>query len=417
MLLGGFVQFVISQFYQKFATDSLLLDSAIVGGIFFVSRVTDAVLDPVCGYLSDKWRRRRSFIAAGVLALSGGMLLAFMPALAGSPGSINAASYALPAIGIFVIYLGVTLTYIPHYAWLGAMQSVNPGAPLFASRAVIETLGTIFGAVALKLLVPYQKTGGTTLFLLIAAMLAVLALLGAIPLARYRDTFPAAAQAPHSFVEALGVLVKNRRFGLIAAMSFFNQFAATTLLAVSLYFTDYVLGQSGLGESLAVAFLLSATALVPVWSALSQRFNRYRLWAMALVCIIIAFPTLLLTLSGFSVWLIVFAVFAGSFAGAVILFVPQEISFATKDSTAEEGLYFAAFTFVNKSAMACAPLVIGLALSFAGYRVGARESAVAHTISVLFIALPAAAFIASLLLLARYVRLTKTQDTIGDKPA
>ena len=117
MLIGGFVQFIISQFYQKFATDSLLLDSAIIGSIFFVSRVTDAVLDPVCGYLSDRFRRRRSFIAAGTVALVAGMLIAFLPSLQ-NPGQAvqaSAVNYAFAAIGIFVIYLGMTLVYIPHY--------------------------------------------------------------------------------------------------------------------------------------------------------------------------------------------------------------------------------------------------------------------------------------------------------------
>lgn len=406
MLLGGFVQFIISQFYQKFATDSLLLDSAIIGSIFFVSRVTDAVLDPVCGYLSDRFRRRRSFIAAGTVALVAGMLIAFLPSLQ-NPGQAvqaSAVNYAFAAIGIFVIYLGVTLVYIPHYAWLGTLQAANPTAPLFASRAVIETVGTIFGALALKLLVPYQKTGGSTLFILTAAMLVVLALIAALPLVKYRDTLPAAPREVHSFTRALGVLAKNRRFALIAGMSFFNQFAATTLLAVSLYFTDYVLRQSGLGETLAIAFLLSATAFVPLWSTLSRRFNRHRLWAIALISIIVAFPTLLFTLGGFTAWLIIFALIVGGFAGAVILFVPQEISFATADSSAEEGLYFAAFTFVNKSAMACAPLVIGVALSFAGYSAQSHSAGVANTISALFIGLPAAAFLASLLLLRVYVR-------------
>lgn len=405
MLIGGFVQFVISQFYQKFATDSLLLDSALIGGIFFVSRVTDAVLDPICGYLSDKWRRRRAFIGAGVLALAGGTVIAFVPGIApAASASQGVAAYVMPALGIFVIYLGVTLTYIPHYAWLGALQSANPTAPLFASRAVIETIGTIFGALALKLLVPYQKTGGFTLVMIVAAMVGILALLAALPLAKYRDPENDTAPLPLSFLQALSVLARNRAFALIAAMSFFNQFAATTLLAVSLYFTDYVLGQSGLGESLAVAFLLSATAMVPVWSTLSRRFNRHRLWAIALICIIAAFPTLFLTTHGFSAWLIVFAVIAGGFAGAVILYVPQEISFATEATKADEGLYFAAFTFVNKSAMACAPLIIGLALSFAHYQPQIRVPAVANTISALFIGLPAIAFTISLLLLRVYTR-------------
>lgn len=406
MLIGGAVQFIISQFYQKFATDSLLLDSAIIGSIFFVSRVTDAVLDPVCGYLSDRFRRRRSFIAAGTVALVVGMLIAFLPSLKSASGIAQASmiNYAFAAVGIFVIYLGVTLVYIPHYAWLGTLQAANPKSPLFASRAVIETVGTILGALALKILVPYQKTGGAMLFVIIAIILVVLALFAFFPLIKYRDTLPAAPQQTHSFARALGVLAKNRRFALIAGMSFFNQFAATTLLAVSLYFTDYVLHQNGLGETLAIAFLLSATAFVPLWSTLSKRFNRHRLWAIALISIVVAFPTLLFTLGGFTAWLIIFAVIVGGFAGAVILFVPQEISFATADSTAEEGLYFAAFTFVNKSAMACAPLVIGLALSFAGYSVHSHSVGVANTISAIFIGLPAAAFLVSLLLLRVYIK-------------
>ncbi len=35
-----------------------------------------------------------------------------------------------------------------------------------------------------------------------------------------------APREAHSFTRALGVLAKNRRFALIAGMSFFNQFAA-----------------------------------------------------------------------------------------------------------------------------------------------------------------------------------------------
>ena len=103
-------------------------------------------------------------------------------------------------------------------------------------------------------------------------------------------------------------------------------------------------------------------------------------------------------------WLIIFALIVGGFAGAVILFVPQEISFATADSAAEEGLYFAAFTFVNKSAMACAPLVIGVVLSFVGYSVQSHSESVARAISGLFIGLPAAAFLVSLVLLWFYTK-------------
>ena len=130
MLLGGFVQFVVSQFYQKFATDTLLLDSAVIGAIFFASRATDAVLDPVCGYWSDRLRRRRIFIGVGLIALAGGLVIAFLPALDIFAASA-VAKYSLAAIGIFTLYIGVTLVYIPHYAWLAALQRALPKLPFF----------------------------------------------------------------------------------------------------------------------------------------------------------------------------------------------------------------------------------------------------------------------------------------------
>jgi Na+/melibiose symporter-like transporter len=90
----------------------------------------------------------------------------------------------------------------------------------------------------------------------------------------------------------------------------------------------------------------------------------------------------------------------------VILFVPQEVSEITarSDGAAGGGLYFAAFTFVNKSAMACSPLIIGFALSAAAYNPQLRSAAAANTITFLFIGLPALAFILSAILLRIYVR-------------
>lgn len=407
MLLGGFVQFVVSQFYQKFATDALLLDSAIVGSIFFVSRVTDAVLDPVCGYLSDRFKARRSFIAAGLVALAAGMLTAFLPARFTAEHG-RAMQYALAAAGIFTIYLGVTLVYIPHYAWLGSLQRQHAGAPFFAARAVTENFGTILGGAGLTLLAPYQ--GGVAgksgeLLFTVAIMVVVLLLPGILPLLVYRADKDSAGESP-SFLKALQVLGKNRRFTLVAAMSFCNQFAATTLLAVSLYYADYVLGQKNLGVTVAIVFLLSATAFVPVWSALARKFNRHRLWGLALFVIILVFPTLLVTQAGYLWYLTVFAVVVGGAAGAVILFVPQEVSDVTghSDGDAGGGLYFAAFTFVNKSAMALSPLAIGFALSAAGYNPAERTVVAANTITFLFVGLPALAFILSALLLRAYTK-------------
>lgn len=304
----------------------------------------------------------------------------------------------------------MTLVYIPHYAWLAALQREQPKLPLFASRVVTENIGTILGGVALAVLVPLQQKSPEMIVVAVAIMVVPLALAGTAPVAAYGEPKADRDEASHSFRRALGKLAENRRFALVAAMSFFNQFAATTLLAVSLYYTDYVLGNKELGVTLAVVFLLSATLFVPFWSYLARRISRLTLWMVALIAIVAVFPSVLLTQAGHLWYLTVFAVLVGGFAGAVILFVPQEVSFTTKGAGSEEGLYFAAFTFVNKSAMACAPLVIGVALSFADYKPAERTASVSNTITFLFVGLPAFAFMISAVLLRLYARATRAAE-------
>jgi hypothetical protein len=179
----------------------------------------------------------------------------------------------MAALGIFTLYLGVTLVYIPHYAWLAALQRVLPKLPFFASRVVTENFGTILGgrcagaarAAARKICTDAFLCGGGDAD-------AARSCSDLVPIMLYND--PGSTPGPsdgHSFQPRAR---KARRKPTLsrwsAAMSFFNQFAATTLLAVSLYYTDYVLGNKELGVTLAVVFLLSATLFVPLWSLLAR---------------------------------------------------------------------------------------------------------------------------------------------------
>ena len=39
---------------MKFSTDVLLIAPAVMGAIFSISRIWDAISDPIAGYLSDR---------------------------------------------------------------------------------------------------------------------------------------------------------------------------------------------------------------------------------------------------------------------------------------------------------------------------------------------------------------------------
>src|SRR5262245_41327919 len=55
---AGFMFLLIPLYLMKFATDVLLISPAVMGLIFGLSRLWDAIADPVAGYLSDRTRSR-----------------------------------------------------------------------------------------------------------------------------------------------------------------------------------------------------------------------------------------------------------------------------------------------------------------------------------------------------------------------
>jgi len=73
MFLGALIPglVLVGLYMTPFATDVLLISPGAMGAIFMVSRLWDAISDPIAGFLSDRTRnrlgRRRPWILAGTL--------------------------------------------------------------------------------------------------------------------------------------------------------------------------------------------------------------------------------------------------------------------------------------------------------------------------------------------------------------
>ena len=53
---AGYMYLILSLYVMKFSTDVLLIAPAVMGAIFSLSRIWDAISDPLVGYLSDRTR-------------------------------------------------------------------------------------------------------------------------------------------------------------------------------------------------------------------------------------------------------------------------------------------------------------------------------------------------------------------------
>ena len=113
----GMINFLFEVYLLKFATDVLLLAPAVMGTIFSISRIWDAVSDPLCGYLSDATRnsfgRRRSWMLGSALPLWCAFVACFSP-----PQLADAAGLSLWMLpSVLAYYTSRTAFEVPHLAF------------------------------------------------------------------------------------------------------------------------------------------------------------------------------------------------------------------------------------------------------------------------------------------------------------
>lgn len=120
----GYMYLLINLYIMKFSTDVLLIAPAVMGTIFGISRVWDAVSDPLVGFLSDKTEhtlgRRRLWMLISIVPIAGTFVMVFSP-----PASLSGnLLVAWMAIGVIGFYSAMTIFIVPHMS-LGAELTPN----------------------------------------------------------------------------------------------------------------------------------------------------------------------------------------------------------------------------------------------------------------------------------------------------
>ncbi len=151
------------------------LNMAVIGSILLVSRIFDAVIDPVIGYLSDITRSpigsRKPWLIAGSALATIALYKLYVPG--GSAGANYFLGWSL------AIFFAWTLSEIPFNAWtLELSRDTNERARIFGYRTFAVYIGGIIIAVAPELV---PGSGGQMTFGVLKALSVGVIL--AIPLA------------------------------------------------------------------------------------------------------------------------------------------------------------------------------------------------------------------------------------------
>ena len=379
---AGYMYLLMSLYVMKFSTDVLLIAPAVMGVIFSISRIWDAVSDPIAGYLSDrttfKFGRRRTWMLISFIPISFGFMAVFSP-----PESMQGQSLDLwMMIAILSFYSAITLLNVPHMA-LGAelSEDYHERTRLFGVRHIGFTLGSILALVSMSLLISEENNpdgdvrqlAGSLAFYAIGAM----SLMIFFAVSKLKENPEFQNRVNKNPFKAFRDVWINPHAKILIIVLFIENLGGAVIGVLTLYVTQYIVEAPAWAPLIIFAYMLPSALSVPLWIPLSRRFGKIRLWVFSLAFTGISFGGIFIIpfLDSITERLIVMFIgaalggMAAGCGGAIGPSVKGDVIDYDEYLTGErkEGSYFAALNFVFKSATGIMLLVTGFVLQFSGF--------------------------------------------------
>jgi GPH family glycoside/pentoside/hexuronide:cation symporter len=400
--------FLVGLYLTPFATDVLLLSPAAMGTIFMVSRLWDAISDPIAGFLSDKtstrWGRRRPWLAAAIVPV------AVIYALLWSPpeGLAPAALTTWMALGVLGFYTAMTIFIVPHTA-LGAelTDSYHDRTRIFGFRHVIWTLGAVAAVGGMQWIIDSDvaRESASRLAWTVSVGTAGLILL-AVATLRERPEFRGRGGANpfHSFRDVW----RNRHARLLLSVFLIENLGGATVMVLTFYVAKYIVMRPDLTGHFILAYMGASIAFVWVWLPLSQRFGKKRLWVWSMLLTAAAFGGMFFLGEG-TIYLLGFLAVVGGTAAGCGAMVGPSIQADVIDyddyvtGQRKEGAYFAAWNFVYKSATGIMAMLTLWVLEIVGFKANVPQTeSVKLAIIVLYSVVPGVCYVVGATLLSYF---------------
>jgi Na+/melibiose symporter-like transporter len=412
---------------MKFSTDVLIIAPAIMGLIFSVSRIWDAISDPLVGYLSDRTTtslgRRRTWILFSFVPIAIGFYAVFAPPVSLSGDALT----WWMAASIIGFYSAMTIFFVPHMA-LGAELSndYHERSRLFGLRHAFYTVGSILslGTMMLLLNEEFREGGDVRAMAEEYALYAIIAMsvlvLYAVVNLRERPEFQGRLNS--SPTSAFRDVWQNPHARLLVIVTFIENVGSSAIAVLTLYVTQYVVGAPLSAPFIILAYMLPSTASVPMWLPLSRRFGKIRVWMVGMALYGLAFGGMFFlpfmeTVDARLTLIIVMAAFAGLAAGCGGTIGPSvqgDVIDYDEYKTGErkEGSYFAVWNFTYKSALGVMLLLTGFVLEASGFVPNQPQTMTVQIAMVsLYGALPLLCYAIGVVLFSRF-KLTEQEYSV-----
>nr|XP_061804792.1 uncharacterized symporter YnaJ-like [Nerophis lumbriciformis] len=343
------------------------LELAAVGGIFFLARMWDAVIDPMVGYLSDRtnsrFGRRKPWIAIGTPLLLVSAYAFFQPP--------DGSGLAYLVVAALAFYAAITVVQIPYLSW-GAELSRD-----YQQRTRINgyrETGTMLGIIMVAL-IPLVFLRGTEptvadiveVFTLVVIVLLPITVLPALLLAPQ----PPVIKAPRlSMAKALYALRVNRPFLRLMVASLLIWIGGHIYNSTSLFLMKDALGFSPANFLwfMAVQFVVGVVCL-PAVVHIAGRIGKHRALILVGLAFFLILPLNLLVEPGNVNQVLLVYALKGAVTSAIWVIPPAMVADTIehgllKGAGDDAALYMSLYFFIQKFSAA---IGVGIALPLAAW--------------------------------------------------
>jgi len=403
----GFMFYLAVLYLMKFSTDVLLIAPATVSAILGISRVIDAITDPLAGYLSDRtdsrWGRRRPWLVGSAIPAAIVFIMMWSP-----PALLEGLGLTLwMGVGIVGFYAVLTLINVPHQSW-GAELSpdYHERTRVVGMRLLLLNLGAFSAVICLFFIDGAEDPRATVATLVITAgiLMAAAVIWSAIKL---KERVELQGRGPQAIFANYRDIVRNPHARLLLLVFFIESLGGATIGVLTPYMADYVIGTVAF-PAVVLTYMVMQTVTVPLWTRLSRVFGKKMLWLGSMIATALGFGCFFLLGYGDSTETYVLAALLGAAAGCGNVVAPSVQSDIVDydeylSGERKEGGYFAGFNFVQKSAGGVTILLTGVVLELAGYQPNVAQGDEAQlAIQSLYALFPLVCYLLGALLFLRF---------------
>ena len=407
----AFMSALAGMYLLKFTADVLLIAPGAFATLFAISKIFDAISDPVVGYLSDRTRqaagRRRPWIFVSAIPIAMTFWAVWSPP--GFLDSVDRRAMALwIGLAIILYYTAHTLAAVPHLA-LGAELSNDhhERTRVFGARGIFDVVGLFAAAGAIG----WMQTSDDPrrvgqLIASVFAVVTIAVLWTGVRSVRERSEYRGrGSQAP---LRALADVARNPHARIVLGVVTLESMSLSLLGAMFPFVTEYSIPDGAISANYVVGAIAAAMVIFPIWFPLARRFGKRAAWLVALTMKSVGFVFMFLARPD-TMWMypVAMVLIGGSLACYFVL--PPSVKADVIDydelQTGErkEGSYFAVWNFIQKFASAVAIAMSGIVLHFAGYEANVVQSeASINAMRGLFAGMPLALHVLAIVLLLRF---------------